>query len=394
MRITGIKAFVLRVPQEDQFGGRGFHKETVAQSGRYQAQAGWKGVYSRETETTLVRIETDDGLVGFGEAQSPVGPEVSAAVIANILHPILLGRDPMQTAVLYQEMYESMNIRGHFGGFMVHAIAAVDIALWDIKGKKLGCSIADLLGGAFREGIPAYVSGIRGGTIDEKLSTVKEFARLGFRDLKVFLGFGLDKDCEYVKEIAQVLGPEHRLMVDVLWNYNVSTAIKLGRLLQNSEVGWLEAPTSPEDIAGHAEIARALDVPIAGGETEVSSYQFLPWFQQRALDIAQPDVARCGITESQRIADLAQTFHIPIAWHAGICSAPAIAASLQVAAATRNFIAMEYQPVMLQLANRFLKTPMRCESGKFTLPNKPGLGIEIDENSLARYAREYVSSTA
>ena len=178
-------------------------------------------------------------------------------------------------------------------------------------------------------------------------------------------------------------------MVDVLWNYDVPTAIRLGRHLESAGVRWLEAPTSPEDVAGHAEIARALDVAVAGGEGEVSTYQFLRWFQERALDIAQPDVARCGITECRRIADLAQTFNVPVALHAGICSAPAIAASLQLAAATQNHMAMEYQPIMLELANRWLKKPILCEKGAFTLPSGPGLGIEIDEDALSPYAKEY-----
>src|ERR1700722_1901306 len=143
MRITEIKAFAIQIPLEDPFGGNGFSATDV----RYAVQAGWRGVYSRQTETTLVRIETDEGIVGFGEGQAPIGPEVTASVISTILRPILLGRNPMETTVLYNEMYELMNIRGHYGGFMVHAIAAIDIALWDIKGKKLALPISDLLGG-------------------------------------------------------------------------------------------------------------------------------------------------------------------------------------------------------------------------------------------------------
>ena len=389
MRITGIKTFVVRIPLEDPFGGKGFSTESGSADLRYAVQPGWRGIYSRQTETTLVRIETDEGIVGFGEGQAPVGPEVTAAVIARILRPILLGRDPMQTAVLYHEMYESMNIRGHYGGFMVHAIAAIDIALWDIKGKKLELPVADLLGGAFRQRVPAYVSGIRGETIEDKLATVQEFLKRDFHYLKVFLGFGLDKDCEYVRELTKALGKEGRLMVDVLWNYDVPTAIRLGRFLESSRVIWFEAPTSPEDVAGHAEIARTLDIPIAAGETEVSGYQFLRWFQDRALDIAQPDVARCGITESRRIADLAHTFNVRVALHAGIGLAPAIAASLHVAAAIQNLIAMEYQPVMLEMTNRFLKQPIMCEKGMFRVPAGPGLGIEIDEDALSHYAKEY-----
>ena len=389
MRVTEIKAFVIQIPLEDPFGGKGFASKSKSLNRRYATRPGWRGVYSQQTETVLARIDTDEGIVGFGEGQAPIGPEITAAAICTILRPLVIGRNPTQTTVLYHEMYEAMNIRGHYGGFMAHAIAAVDMALWDIRGKQLGLSVAELLGGAFRERVPAYVSGIRGETLQDQLATVHEFLERDFRDMKVFLGFGPEKDCECVRALTEALGTQGRLIVDVLWNYDVPTAIRLGRFLDKSQILWLEAPTSPEDVAGHAEIARALDIPIAAGETEVSGYQFLRWFQSHAMDIAQPDVARCGITESRRIADLAHTFNVPIALHVGVCFAPAIAASLHVAAAIRNLVALEYQPLMLELANRFLKKPILCDKGLFSVPTAPGLGIEIDEAALTQYAKEY-----
>jgi galactonate dehydratase len=185
--------------------------------------------------------------------------------------------------------------------------------------------------------------------------------------------------------ISEAIRPEGRLMVDVLWNYDVSAAIRLGRELERHQAMWLEAPVSPEDIGGHAEICRALDLPVAAGETEVTRHQFLPWFRARALDIAQPDVARCGITEARKIADLAGTFHIPVALHCGIMSAPGIAASLQVAAAIPNLLFLEFQPLMLTMANRFLRQPLKCDAGFLYLPEGPGLGIDLDEQSLDPY---------
>jgi galactonate dehydratase len=279
-------------------------------------------------------------------------------------------------------MYQLMNIRGHYTGFIMHAISAVDIALWDIRGKQAGEPIAKLLGGAHRTRIPAYVSGIRGETLDDKVATARRFVEDGFSSLKTFLGFGLEQDLEHVAAFTSALKGKGRLMVDALWNYDVTTALQLGRSLEKMGVGWFEAPTAPEDIAGHSEIARSLDMPVAAGETETTRYQFLTWFQQRGLDIAQPDAARCGITECVRIAELADAFHLPVALHSGILLAPGIAASLHVAAAIPNLLYQEYQPVMTDLANEFVVRPIICRRGAFDLPAGSGLGIEMNEQAL------------
>ena len=386
MKITGLKPMAIKIPGEDTFGGKGILEEgEKSREKAYDVQPGWRGLYSRQTETTLVKVETDEGIVGFGEGQAPVGPEVTATVIDRVLRPILIGRDPTQIGVLRHEMYEAMNIRGHYTGFMVHGLAAVDSALWDILGKKLDVPVVELLGGAFRDRVPVYVSGIRGETIEEQAETAVREVEKGFRALKMFLGFGVEEDLEHVSAIREAVGPDVRLMVDALWNYDVPTAIRLGRRLEDYGVFWFETPTGPEDLDGHAEVARALDMPVAAGETEVTRYQFLRWFQTRALDIAQPDVGRCGITEAKKIADLAETFNIPIAMHAGICLPPSIAASVHVAASISNLIFQEYQPLMLEASNRFLKRPIVCEEGYFHLPKAPGLGIEIDEDALAQY---------
>jgi galactonate dehydratase len=383
MRITHVRSLVIKIAAEDSFGGTG--RPATSGWGSYFRQPGWRGVYSDQTETTLVKIETDEGICGFGEGQSPIGPETTATIIDRVLQPILIGRDPTDVGVLRHEMYDAMNIRGHYGGYMAHAISGVDTALWDVRGKQLGQSVASLLGGAFRDQIPCYVSGVRGKTLADKAATVREFAAKGFSAVKTFLGFGLEKDLEHVQAFIEALGANGRLMVDVLWNYDVPSAIRLGRSLERLGVEWLEAPTAPEDIAGHAEIARSLDMAVATGETETTRFQFIRWFEQRALDIAQPDVARCGITEARKIADLAETFNIPVAPHCGILFGPGIAASLQVAAAIPNLSIQEYQPVMLSLANKFLKEPLVCEQGFFRLPKGPGLGIELDEEALAPY---------
>lgn len=376
--ITSIETFPLRLPEGDSFGGHG-----TANSNRsgYSLQPGWKGIYSSRIETLLVRIETEDGLVGWGEGQSPIAPEVAGTIIEAILVPTLVGRDAMAGQVLWDEMYGLMSLRGHTGSFMMDAIAAIDMALWDIRGKALGVSVATLLGGPARQKIPCYVSGIRGSEDVERRDDIAGFAARGFTRFKIFGGFGLEADLH----LFRLLRPSAAsLAFDSLWNYPRSEALALGRALDREGCAWFEAPIDGEDVAGHAELARLLDMPVAGGETLRTRREFRPWLDAAAFDLLQPDIGRCGITEGVRILDLAEYHNLATTLHCGIASPVMIAASLQVAAARMAVSQMEYQPVVVAAANRFLVRPLICEAGLFDLPEGPGLGIEIDEERLRR----------
>jgi len=332
----------------------------------------------------LVRVETDTGIVGWGEGQSPIAPEVSATVVGKILKGTLIGRDALATQVLRQDMYELMNQRGHGGSFMVDAIAGVDIALWDVKGKALDVPLAVLLGGPFRSVLPCYVSGVRGEALAEKIDYLRGFLDEGYTRFKYNGGFGVDVDTEIMAALLEKA--PRNVAVDALWRYDRNAALALGRNLERLRALWLEAPCNPEDVEGHAALARVLDVPIAGGENERSRFQLKPWLDEGALDIAQPDIGRCGITEGIRVIDLAELMHVPVTLHCGVASPVMIAASLHVAAAHRNVSLMEYQPIVLGAANQLLKRPIVCKEGAFMLPEGAGLGIEIDEAALKRVA--------
>jgi galactonate dehydratase len=381
MKIAAIEAFPLKFDQGDFFGGKGEHAGS-APARPYLVQPGWRGIYSSHIESMVVRVETADGIVGYGEGQSPIAPEVSASIVRRILTPILLGRDPRAARILRREMYDLMNLRGHTGGFMLDAIAAVDSALWDIAGKAAGLPIHALLGGPCRTEVPVYVSGIRGETIADKLADMRRFLDQGFADFKLFGGFGVAEDAAMVDALIDGSLGKARIAVDTLWKYDINDALRLGRRLEKAGAMWCEAPIEPEDVRGSAELARSLDLPVANGETLRTRHEFLPWLETRALDIAQPDIGRCGITEGMAIVDLAEAFHIPVALHIGMASPVMIAASLQVAAAAPQVGLVEYQPVVLEAANRLLKKPILCEGGRMRVPEGPGLGIEIDEAML------------
>jgi hypothetical protein len=215
MTIADVRAIAIKIPETEFWGG---HGTDVLRRGDwdYVTQPGWLGLYSSKIETCLVRIETTDGLVGYGEGQTPIGPEVTAAAVEKVLRPILVGEDPMRVGVLRRRMYEALMTRGHFTGTIVDAVAGADSALWDLRGKLLGRPVADLLGGAFRHQIPAYVSGLRGQSVDEQIAAAREYVRRGFRAIKLFLTEGFDRDVARLRRIREALDADVRLMIDVL----------------------------------------------------------------------------------------------------------------------------------------------------------------------------------
>jgi len=383
MKITAVTAYAVRFDQGDFFGGAGHaDKDAAPRASSYLVQPGWRGIYSPRIESMVVRVDTDAGLFGYGEGASPIAPEVSGQAVRRILAPVLTGRDPCAPRALRREMYDLMNLRGHAGGSMIDAISAVDQALWDIAGKAAGLPVHALLGGPGRLDLPVYVSGIRGVTIDERIATMRGFMSRGFSQFKHFGGFGVERDAETIGALIDGADGKARIAIDALWNYDVTDAVRLGRRLERLDALWLEAPIEPEDVRGNAELARALDLTIANGETLRTRLEFLPWFEARAFDLAQPDIGRSGITEGVAIIDLAEAFHIPVALHLGTGTPVMVAASLHVAAASPQVKLVEYQPVVLAAANRLLKQPISCEGGRIRVPEGPGLGIEVDEAVL------------
>lgn len=384
MKISKIDTFVVKAPVHDRFGGQSTNVGAFPKSD-YFFEAEWGEVYSRRLEGLLVRVETEEGLHGWGESQAPIAPEVTKDVIDRLLAPMMIGADPRQTGVLWERMYRSMSVRGQVTGFMLDAISGVDIALWDIKAKAAEESVASMMGGPFSTRFSTYISGLRSPTDTGRAELGKRYLSEGHAAVKLYIGRGLEQDLAQVQTVRREIGRDKRLFCDCLWKYRLPEAEYLGHALQELGVEWIEAPLAPEDIHGHARLADALRMSVAVGEPLRTRYQFLEWFKQGALDIAQPDIARCGITEGKRIADLASAWHLPVAYHLGISCGVAIAATWQVAAATPNLYIVEHHPPMLEFANRILAGSLKMEDGHAMLPDGPGLGIDVDMNALQNY---------
>jgi L-alanine-DL-glutamate epimerase-like enolase superfamily enzyme len=346
--------------------------------------------YSSVTETCLVKITTDDGTVGWGEAQSPLTPQTPCALITTLLGPALLGQPATATSALYDRLYHLMLARGHTGGFLMDAIAGLDTALWDIKGRKSGAPVFELLGGPYQLDMPCYVSGLRVKGLDQKVAAAKRFVEQGFAGVKIFSGTGSHEMQQEAHAIREAVGRDAFFAVDAICKYNLSDATHIGRTLDALRASWFEAPLNAEDVDGHAALARAIATPVAIGETLRTARQFEPWLRSRALAIAQPDVMRAGITATMRIAALTDAAHVPVTLHTGVCTGVGMAATWQVAAALPSGgLPQEHQHDLFDKVNSILKEPLVQRNGRLVVPQRPGIGVDVLEPAVEALASEH-----
>jgi len=388
MQIARVEAFVVKIDRHDRFGGQTAPPRTLGGSD-YYFEAEWEEIYATKVQSVLVCLTTDSGLEAWGEGQAPIVPEAAASVVRHLLGPVLLGEDPLRHEWLRQRLLGTMRNRGQVAGFMLDAVAAVDNALWDLKGRHYGAPVAELLGGPYRRRLDAYVSAIRAPTLAKRVRVAAEHLGHGFAGVKAYLGRGLLADVAEVEALRQGLGPDARLEADCFWLYDLADAVRLGRALDRCGYEWMEAPMDPQDIAGHARLARAIDTRVAVGEPLRSAEAFLPWFQAGAIGLAQPDVVRIGITESKKIADLAALFGLNVGFHVGVCLGIGMAATWHLAAAIGNFQIQEHEPVIMEASNAFLDPPLREDRGALVVPAAPGLGVAVNRQALAPHVAEH-----
>ncbi|WP_426518744.1 mandelate racemase/muconate lactonizing enzyme family protein [Diaminobutyricibacter sp. McL0618] len=375
MQIVGVEAFVLKIPVAEPYLG----KLPEPSDTGYFVRPPWQSLYSDRYESMLVRVIAEDGSEGWGEALAPVGPEITAAIVERLLAPMLTGRDATSPRSNWHFLRSLMRERGHLVGHQADALAAVDIALWDLCGRITGRSIADLLGGALRETIPTYVSGLPRPTHEARAALAAEWTERGTRRFKLHLGWGVNEDLAAF-DAVRAAAPEAAIAVDAHWAYTVSDALALARGLEQRNAWFLEAPLAPEHLAGHTDLASRTQLPVAVGETLRNRYEFEAWLAGRALGIAQPDVGRTGITEAMAIAELCATHHVPVAPHHSTGLGISLAAGLHVSAAAVDLLAFEYQPTSVELGELRLGTHLHHDAANFTLPTGPGLGVDVDLN--------------
>jgi galactonate dehydratase len=389
-RIESIEAMPVRIPR-DLLGATGTAgtPNQLVDGGNYRWSRDYPALYSIHTETALVKVILSNGMVGWGEAQAPLAPEVACTIIDRLLAPVLIAAefDGTRTAVeaAWQTMYSTMRVRGQTGGFMLDAISGIDLALWDLAGKLADRPVANLIGGNHaKDRVHAYISGLAGASLEAKVELARCYYSEGFRVFKLYYESDWETLVSTAAALRKALGDDARVAVDALWHLDPVQAVELARELDRHDVLWLECPLVPEDIVGHERLARSIRTPLAIGESYRTRFELAPFLESGIAGYLQPDLGRSGITESLRIANSAVAQGVAIVPHVSIALGPQIAAAIHFAAAAPGCDLCEYNPRVLEAANRFLHQPIGIADAHWLVPDAPGLGVSVDEEALRR----------
>jgi D-galactarolactone cycloisomerase len=359
MKITEVRAVPLTIPVAPM---------TPASS--------WEAGIGRQL---LVRIATDDGLVGWGECFA-YGVTLSvASVVDDALAPLVVGQDPSQIELLVDRLHRALMIWGRRGLAMM-AVSGVELALWDLAGKARGVPVYQLLGGLVQPRLRGYASLLRYETPGDVARAVAATLAMGFTAVKLH-----QTDEASVAAARDAAGADVDLMLDTNCPWTVEEAIRMGRRLERYGLRWLEEPVwPPEDYAGLARVRQAVRIPIACGENDATVFGFREIIAAGAADVVQPSITKVGgVSEMKKIAALAAAANVTFVPHS-FYFGPGLAATLHVAASTPGVPYVETPPG--QLAAPLLAEPIRGSGGFVTVPDRPGLGADPDPDALQRYA--------
>ena len=358
MKITGIQAIPLAIPTKP-----------------LRPPSTWP---ARTRKQIVVRVLTDTGLSGVGEAFAYGAPLAVVNVIDESLAPLLTGQDATRIEALVDLMHRGTMIYGR-RGLAMFAISGVEIALWDLLGKARGAPVHELLGGAMRPRLPVYASLVRYESPADVAEACRHYLSQGFRRLKLH-----QTDVESVRAAREAVGPSVELMLDTNCPWTPAEAIAMARALEPYRLTWLEEPVwPPEDYTGLARVRAATGTPIALGENESTLYGFREIIEHGAGDILQPSITKVGgISEFRKIVALAQAANLPIAPHA-FYFGPGLAATLHVAATFGGDTPVEFPTG--EHETPFLTRPIVARDGWVEVPTGPGLGVEVNEEAVRRY---------
>ena len=381
MKITKIESYVLTDRLEKAF---------------YFSQ--WE--YS-ERKICIVKITSDNGHVGWGEGYGP-----ATLIHAGIKHltPYVIGSNPLETETIWTDMYRrTMDFCR--SGVLVSAISAIDVALWDLKGKILGLPVHMLLGGKKRDKVVPYATGMYFANGEDLNVTIPNEAKMynqnGYKAMKMKVGLGIKTDIELVRRVREAIGNETKLMIDANHAYNLVEAVQLAKAVEKYDISWFEEPVSPEYYAQYAELRSKTTIPIAGGECEYLKHGFKRLLDAKSVDIIQPDIcAAGGLTEAKKIAVLASVHGVdvvPHTWGTGIAFAAAIhfIANLDFIPGRLNSpdFYIEYDRTENKLREELTTSTMNFKNGEIKISDAPGLGIEVNEDVIQEYSQAKQNGT-
>lgn len=341
----------------------------------------------------LVKLTTEDGTVGWGEGYGPA--EVLAEGVRH-LSSYVKGMDPLDSEVIWTNLYRR-TLDYARSGILMAAVSAIDVAVWDLKGKILGLPVHQLLGGKKRDLIYPYATGLyfrEEKDLTEALAAeAKSYKELGYKAVKMKVGLSIEEDIRNVEAVRNALGDDVELMIDANHAYNLREAIKLAKAVEQANIGWFEEPISPEYYEQYAELREKTTIPIATGECEYLRYGFHRILKSNSADILQPDICACGgITESKKIATLASTYGVEIVPHSwgtyvAISAAMHFAANLDCIPGrlkTPKFT-LEHDRTANGIRDNVTSPDFDIKDGTLRISDKPGLGVEVDEDIMNNY---------
>lgn len=380
--VKSVQVFSLTLPRDTPYLGAARAGEEPNAQG-YLVRKGNRTVYPVFDRSVLVRIETRAGVVGWGETYGLVAPGAVGALINDLLAGFTIGRDPGDPAAIYDDLYDLMRVRGYTGGFYVDALAALDIALWDIAGRQAGRSVADLLGGARHARIPAYVSGLPETTRMRRAALAVSWQERGFDAFKFAMPVADDGPAAELETLRAALGPEARIAVDMHWNQGPDEALALIKAMAPHDLWFAEAPVRTEEISALAQVTARSPVPIAVGEEWRTDHDMRHRLDRCKIAIVQPEMGHKGITNFMRIGRLAEEHGIDVIPHATIGCGIFLAASLLASSALPATRFHEFQHSIFEPNRRLLRGDMDCQAGAYTPPDGPGLGVAPSDAALA-----------
>lgn len=373
MKIVDVEVICLRVPARDE----------VAEWGE---------------DAVIIKVITDTGLVGLGESDS--SPQVIKAIIetpnSNLycygLKDLLIGENPLEIQKLWDKMYWSSNYMGRRGAG-IHAISAIDIALWDIASQYYQTPIHILLGGKYRDKIKAYGTFIPADTVEENRKIAAGLKKQGFKSLKFGGGIlGDDDNTDYaiIEAIRDELGEDFELQIDLATKWlTYGHAVTMFKRLDKFNLNWIEEPILSDDLQGYQRLAGVSGAKLAGGESLTTIYEFADFIKNAKPDIVQPDITRCGgFSEMRKIRDFASMNGTQLVPH-GFSTGILLSATVQFLASCQHGDLMEYSQSNSPLVTKLVKNIVPFEDGYVTVPDTIGLNIDLDEEIIKKYKVAY-----
>ncbi len=342
----------------------------------------------------LVEIVCEDGTIGWGECLGPA--DINAAVVKSMAK-MIIGRNPLNIEPIWLDVYNQYRDQGQRGPIHT-ALSGIDIALWDITGKHFNSPIYQLMGGAYRTEIPAYATGgFRPEGKDHTNHCAAEMAGYvaeGFRAVKIKIGYGIESDIATIRAVREAIGPDVAFMIDANHGYDALDAIEIGRRAAQYSIDWFEEPVVPEALSSYQSIRRAQPIPVAGGETWHGRWAIAQALDARAVDIIQPDVCGVGgLSEARKIITLADTHHVrlvPHVWGTTVALAAGLHFHAIIPPAPPSHEArspyLEFDRTHNPFRQAIISKPIEHVNGMVTVPDGPGLGIDINRSALEEFA--------